>query len=592
MSKIGIAVKLTSEGANDLDVRCGNGEWSQRIRDVRNVMGNFECSEKGKFLTFLSFDNNGCLITIMTPVPMRDGDNDSAYIYVPSALKVDGEQIKSVWEVLKSFLASKKNEDEVNKAIDKTYEDRKYPLRYKPSNPDGKNAYIQLDGLFNINDLFTAHLYHEEYTAYKHVFVLGYDDSMSLKQEENAQFTKISPDEYKKVCILLPPDKKNLHGVTVYYKKGEGQKVEFTTYLQCLEGDKVELVYERSGFQPKTETVEINQTETVEINQNEQKVQGPTGDWQKILKKSDFYVYSSEGKINSFCLVIGGNVVPESTTIPENGLSKVKVRVEAVGYEVYEKENFDLKTLPFKIPLKPKYKTIEKKVSLRNPLGEKVDGKLTYQVQDGHNEEITLPGYHTDPSKKGWLVPDEPKSVEKQKKEQEQMFKPNWCDKMTGSVAKLVLVLLLALVGYCFYALVSTDYHTTSQSQAEAGVSAKDDKAQNGSSDSCPSDSSSVEAAVRCLDNSWTWKRSEMEKYEKLKGLFDNLNSFKFSEVKKVAQGDLKGSDKLKKLVEKIGSLDDQDGEKFTSNGDIKIGEYEKKLDELRCKAGSNTKAK
>ncbi len=540
MREIGIAVKLTSEGANDLDVLCGNGEWSQRIRDVRNVMGNFECSEKGKFLTFLSFDNNGCLITIMTPVPMRDGDNGSAYIYVPSALKVDGEQIKSLWEVLKSYLESKKNEDEVNKAISKTtYEDRKYPLRYKPSNPDGKNAYIQLDGQFNINDLFADPPYHEEYTAYKHVFVLGYDDSMSLKQEGKAQFSSINPYTLKKVGVLIPPDDKTLHGVTVYYKKGEGQEVEFPTYLQCLEGDKFTLIFKRKGFKDRSKlvTIEKHLEKHLEKHPEEQVLKVPDGEWDKCVRKTDFHVFSSESptqEVKVFCLHINGDKVNSSEYIPESKLPKANVEVKADGYEPYKDENFDLKTLPVKISLKPKYKTIEKKVSLRNPLGEKVDGKLTYQVQDGHNEEITLPGYHTDPSKKGWLVPDEPKSVEKQKKEQKQMFKLNWRDMMIGSVATLVLVSLLALVGYCFYAFGPTDYNTTPpQNQAGTDASAKDDKAQNGSSDSCPSDSSSVEAAVRCLDNSWTWKHSEMEKYEKLKGLFDNLNGFKFSEARK-----------------------------------------------------------
>ena len=586
-NKIGIAYKSTHDGAGDLKVLSGDRAWFGHSQEDIDFLALFSNRDK-EFLTFLSFDEKGCTITIATPVSGRCGDNLSAYIYVPSALEVGGDKIKRAWDALKRFLVDQEDNAAVKEVISETYDKCKYPLSCQPSNVDGGNAYVQLDKCFNINDIFKGNLYRKEYAKYKYVFLIEDEEngSMSLTHEWKGQFTSIDPRTFKKVCVLLPPDDKKLHGTTVYYKNDKGQEEKFPRYLHCFVGDKVTLVFKRAGFEDKPISVTIE-------DKKEQTSKEPEGEWLKCVRKTDFHVLSSEPptqEVKDFILLIDGDKVIDSKSIPESKLSKAKVEVKAYGYEPYKNENFDLKNSSFSIKLKPEYKDYKEKVVLVDTLShETLTGEISYRVPKNRDVNFVLRGYRKE---NGCWYFDEPKPDKKQKKEQKKMFKFNWRDVMIGSVATLVLVFFLALVVHFFFGLSFTDKNVTPQCQNNQEAP-NDVETQKTSSSSDVTDLSSAKAAVCYLDKDscWTWKRSEMEKYDKLKGLFDDLNSFRFSKVKEVAQGDLKGSTKLKNLVAKIGTLGDHDGGAFTSDGVIKLKDYEKKLDELH-KAVSATKTK
>lgn len=584
-NKIGIAYKSTHDGAGDLIVLSGDRAWFGHSQEDIDFLALFSNRDK-EFLTFLSFDEKGCTITIATPVSGRCGDNLSAYIYVPSALEVGGDKIKRAWDALKRFLVKQEDKAAVEEVISETYDKCKYPLSYQPSNVDGGNAYVQLNPYFNIRDFLTEYLYQKEYAKYKYVFLIEDEEksSMSLTQEGKDQFTPIDYQKLRKVCVLLPPDDKKLHGATVYYKNDKGQEEKFPRYLQCFDRDKVTLVFKRAGFEDKSISVTIE-------DKKEQTSKEPDGEWLKCVRKTDFHVFSSEPptqEVKGFILLIDGGVVTDSKRIQESKLSKAKVEVKAGGYEPYKNENFDLKNTSFSIKLKPEYKDYKEKVVLVDNLShETLTGEISYRVPKNRDVNFVLRGYRKE---NGCWYFDEPKPDKKQKKEQKKMFKFNWHDVMIGSVATLVLVFFLALVVHFFFGLSFTDKNVTPQNNKEVPNDAGTQKV---SSSSDYTDFSSAKAAICYLDKDscWTWKRSEMEKYDKLKGLFDDLNSFRFSKVKKVAQVDLNGSTKLKNLVAKIGTLGDHDGGAFTSDGVIKLKDYEKKLDELH-KAVSATKTK
>lgn len=575
MNKIGIAIKLTSEGDGSLDVKSGDGDWVKRIRDERNFLDVFKCEGK-KYLTFLSFDENGCLITIMISVPLRTNDNVSAYIYVPSVLEVDNKKIKYAWETLKCFLEDQDGAA-LEKVINETYGNRKYPLCYQPSNVDGGNAYFLLNREVNISDIFRSHLYHQEYTKYKYVFILGYDDSMALKEEEKGKFTLLDPEKLKKSCILLYP-KVNTSNVTVYYKKGnDGLKEEFKKggYLQCLQDDIVTLFYERSGgFNPKTDTVKVTETE--------QTIEEPNGEWQKYVKKTDFHVFSSKDpkqKIEEFCLFVNGNEVRNSVTIPENKLSTANVKVTAVGYCDLSEENYGLKTPPFNISLKPKYIQKEKNMYLCSPTGEeKIYAKVLYELRDGRTDDFAPKGYECRDCKNYVFKEPAPKP--------EHPFKLNWLYVLIGAVAILLLIAILFLalnrsgVFYCAF----PNEQATEQSKSDNGTQKT---AATGESDSGKQkiDYSSAEEAVKYLNGVWTWKKSDMEKYDKLKGLFDGLNFFNLSDLKKKWSTSLK-SERLKNLVGLIENLKSEPDSAFTKGDEIRLKDYEDFLKKLNA---SNT---
>ncbi len=488
-NKIDIAYKSTGNGAGELQEISGGKAWFEHSPSDIDFLDSFSDGDK-EFLTFLSFDENGCLITIVTPQKGRDGDNLSAYIYVPCKLDVDGDKIVNAWKALKLFLVNQDETAKLEEVRRETYVDSKYPLNYQPSDPAGGFAYIQLDPYYNTTDILKNYLYQKEYAKYKYVFLIDKkNDSMSLTQEGKDKFASIDPKTLRKVCILLPPDDKKPHGTTICYIDDKGTEQKFPRYLQCFYGDKIKLLFKRDGFEPKQKDVTIGKDK-------EQKFEEPAGEWKKYVKKTDFHIISSENstqEVKGFCLFINGKEVSDRITIPESKLSKAKVKVTAKGYDDVEKEDYKLVSSPFDdIELKPQYEQVTKKIRLKDTLGNEVDADLEWRVQIGHNKEIIVHGFHL---VNDVFVPDAPKCDTKPKKKQEKMFKLNWLDMMIGSAATLVIVFLLALVGYFFIWHKPTGQNITPINQNNKEISVKDVRTQQNLSSTGSADTSSVEAA-------------------------------------------------------------------------------------------------
>ncbi len=486
-NKIGIAYKSTGNGAGELHEISGGKAWFGHSPSDIDFLDSFSDGDK-EFLTFLSFDENGCLITIVTPQKGRDGDNLSAYIYVPCKLDVDGDKIVNAWEALKRFLVNQDETAKLEEASGETYVDSKYPLSYKPSDPAGGFAYIQLNKYYNTTDILKNHLYQKEYAKYKYVFLIDENnDSMSLTQEGKDKFASIDPKTLQKVCILLPPDDKKPHDATICYIDDKGTEQKFPRYLQCFEGDKIQLFFKRDGFESKQKDVTIKD--------KEQKFEVPAGEWKKYVKKTDFHIISSENstqEVKEFRLIIDGKEVSDRITIPESKLSKVKVKVTAIGYDDFEQENCKLEPPHFDITLKPQYKQVTRKILLKDTSGNKVYANLVWREQIGRKREIIVHGFHLVNDE---FVPDAPKCDTKPKKKQEKMFKLNWLDMMIGSAATLVIVFLLALVGYFFIWHKPTGQNITPINQNNKEISVKDVRTQQNLSSTGSADTSSVEAA-------------------------------------------------------------------------------------------------
>ena len=87
MKKIGIAIKKTSQGSGDATF-FNSGEWRNKVVDIRDILKQVTGFNSEDFLTFMSFDSLGCYITLVRRIGGRDGDNVSAWIFIPNTVKI------------------------------------------------------------------------------------------------------------------------------------------------------------------------------------------------------------------------------------------------------------------------------------------------------------------------------------------------------------------------------------------------------------------------------------------------------------------------------------------------------------------------
>lgn len=588
-NEIGVGTCLTQGGNGSLDVKCGGGAWEKNISDIRNVINDFdydETKDKGKFVMFLSFDFEGCYVTTLSPLPGgRVEDCLTAYIYIPRTLKLGKDNVYNVLKALKDYIL--KGEEKVLKNAVKEAKSVKgdcdCPFRYQQSASNGKFAYIQFTSQFRINDFLTDYLYQPIYTEYQRVYLLDEKESLKLKTECESNFHEIKEGDLKKLCVLLKPEVNS--NVNVSYKKECDQAPSpfAEKYIQCPEGQKVTLTYKREGFKDQERTIIIAKDRV-------QKVEGEylPSNWKKRIDRDSFRVISQQD--NKSCgnqqvdsltsLKVNGMEVPHGGCIyvEEGKLSEAKVEVKAKGYDEY-KGTQNLRKASCEIRLKPKYIQKEKKMYLCSPTGEEeIDAKVLYELQDGRTDDFAPKGYECRDCKNYVFKEPAPKP--------EPLFKLNWLDVLivAGAMLLLIAFLFLALNRFGGFYCAFPNEQATEQPKSENGTQ-KLAAPRVSDSGKQEIDYSSAEEAVKYLNGVWTWKKSDMEKYDKLKGLFDDLNSFNFSDLKKKWSPSLK-SKRLKNLVDIIRKLKSEPDSAFTKGDAIGLKDYEDFLKQLNA---SNT---
>ena len=366
MSKIDIAIKVTSDGAGEPHAVIG-GEWMQNVIDIHPILENFiGLNEEGQVAHILSFTNGGCILTLARLVAGRGGDNVAAWIFIPANADVTGSEVMYVAIQTEKVIAS----SEFNLELLRELCNKEYPE--KPSlslAPTGNRMAFRWYNSTNIDNLLGPNRYQPYYDRYRYILLLDENGHVGLKKdididdltqrymETPSMFLHYSADELRNhfgqdISITFPDGKPFDHPVAV--KKGERILVRFV----------------RDGFCPVD--CSITKTDNLPL------VKWPLPDpgqmiWKKAIDQSYFKFSDDQGRdlpngINPIVIINGRRLGIVPVEIAEPNLSQVKVDVSVKGQYYAPTSLFvDLtQPAPVNICLIRKSSNWTKKVRMRN----------------------------------------------------------------------------------------------------------------------------------------------------------------------------------------------------------------------------------
>lgn len=582
MSKLGLIITRTKDGFGEFYSSGDKQSWASLASDERALLSYFKEGEGNRrFVTFVSFLDEGCLLTVMCRLAGRDSDNMTAWVFIPRMVKLSGLEVNDIWDKVKKCLScgSKKEiEIALGSTFTKEYEDCKYPLVYKKSVSEGDFAQFKDSSTFNIWEFFGM-LYQPDYPRYKYVFILGTEDGLELKDEVEPKFAKLQ--DPRLVCQLLPPDRKFVdslgQGAHVYLSDG----TEFTSIIQKYQDFKGEITIKRPGFNDITSTVTIKE----EVQKLKKEDFGDLS-WFKHINKSQFSIVNKRDNspVTGYDVSVNGKTLGLSgCDLKEDELSRAEVKVTAKGYNEYS-ETSDLRRDLIPIKLAPVYVPKEYKIDLLEEPDKtrKVEAVVTFNVErNRQNAKFFLPGYEL----------KDCKYELSHKKKKETNF--NWRSFLLGAASALVLVALLAGVGYfLFYNGDNSNksQETALQDQAkDKGTSVPQNTTPSSGNGGAKHASTPGQKFDSLIDNyGFNLIKSQMDSIPELEGLYDAFNTFKFDEIRGKWATTLKDSKCFKNLTERIVDQKNYQGE-FSTDGEITIQKYEGKIDELKKKKPQNS---
>ena len=527
MSKIGIAIKITSSGAGQ-PITVNGGEWTRRVIDVMDILKHVPsmASDHSRVIVFASYTEDACLITVARTVSGRPWDNVSGWIHIPSSLDISGREVSSIIsKVTKIISASELPEDsELNAIFSTEYKTKGVSARYEASKRDGKFAKRDTV-IYSLEELLGEYRYQSYYSEYNAVFLTSDIDAVVDAED-------ISSKKLSALITLIPPTTREIQdklGKFVTLRLSSRQV--FNDAILLNKGQTIILIAERDGFEP------ISFMVTAETDG--QVCALPKAVWSKGISAANFDVRSESGKELNGKAKISVNDI-DITTRPylfsENECESAYVVISANGYDTFKSKVRLLGNNRIPIVLDRRIEEFRKKIQLKNG----ATGEISIAGKGINRYESPIKGYV---EKDGYL---------------EYMPGNVWLQRLIGFGVAVMLWLIILFIGWWN----SVEFQTTSDFPWIEAVSkeakraamktqpqyAVDNSHNEGNIDNTtvpqttPTD---LNAAISYLDSNNVWEKSELEKYPDLHGLFDDLNNMDTYKLGYTWIGKLKDSKKF-----------------------------------------------
>ncbi len=516
MEKLGFAIKLANQGASNAIV-CNGGKWISRVVDIREYLKLFD-GLKGtdNTVTFFSFDEGGCLLTLLRAIPGRAGDFLSGWIYIPHNIEVSGEDVENTYRFVKGILSQSNLADqkgEIEGFFAKSYQLKEYPFQYTPSKGDSYG--FRFIGRYSFKEILGENRYQPYYSKYKAVFLLDKNEDVEIVNEEEKHFEDLTGNDIVKTAVILPPAADNLkrlgNGVQILAPNRNIFKAPLIVYL----GSELTFILSREGFEDITFVVSVS---------SDQQTVWPKKDvvWKKKITSSMFSVLdgNNEKIENGLIIKVNGNDVNYGGVIlSEEECKQAKVTISSNDYQAYENVHSLLKE-PCQIVLHRIVKEKGAEIVLSN--GEKALFTIKSQDLPSENSPL-LTGYceysdglyGLDP----WYV---------------------WKQRLYGFATAVITAFLIGLY-LSFDAWHDThefrwgippwEKKTEEQATANTETSNEDNNSNSEQSEPETKDEFSLENAIKYLDENEVWSKPEMDKYPDLVGLYEDLNNFELSRL-------------------------------------------------------------
>lgn len=513
--KLGFAIKVVSAGAGEPLV-FNRSAWVKKVVDVRDYLKLFGGLQgTDNTITFMTFEADGCFLTVLRSISGRDGDSLSGWIYIPNSVVITGEQLVTahsfVCDILKeSNIATRKQDIEDFFSV--SYPDVEMPIQNLPS--QGEKFGVRFIDQQPMNIILDNNRYQPYYANYKCIFLLN--KFTDIKIVVGALFEDLTTQPMKEYAVLKYPTGEELSVLKasegLYFANGD----RFDKSISCEKGTVINLIAKRKGFDDIViSPFVVNQDVTaIPVEQNLI--------WKKTITARDFAIQDSRGTTihNASISIEESNLTPKGVTIKEDSCDKVQFVVSAPDYEPKEGiANFSCDSYVQKVILHRKVKESKGYIKLKN-------GRIAKITLEARGLSV---GYGECPIK-GYTVDPEPY-------ESTTYVLDKWfiCkQRIIGALYALSLCLLIW--GY-FEVDKWLDTVRFDLSWPFVHELVRQKK---------PLD------VISYLDNNAVWEKDSLESYSNSRSLFDELNEFRFDEILKRRNSVLDDSKNLKKIISAI----------------------------------------
>lgn len=400
MNKLGFAINYASDGLTTAKV-CNKGQWTNKVVDIREflkllsglaIVEHGIQTSTGKFVTFISFDDNGCFLTQMKAINGRFGDFLAGWIYIPNTIDATGEEVINTYNYVRNILSQSNLsdlKDDIESFFSKEYPSKEVAAPYVASK--GQLYGVRFLGHYTLKEIVGEHRYQPYYSDYKVVFLLNNEEEVAITKEAASSFRDLTNKDIVKTSILVPPTNASLQAL------GEGTKIhaadgsDFNQPLLVNVGSNVPLVLSRIGFENIKIAVNVTQErQIVDFSNVKIKIK-----WMKKISALMFTVRNRKhDKIEKGVRISvnGTDITYQEDLVSEEDCQHALIKVSAHDYKTFE-ERRNLLTDDLCITLSRKVNSFQTTIELSN--GSK--GEMTIKSKDfSFDNDSPLKGYKFD----------------------------------------------------------------------------------------------------------------------------------------------------------------------------------------------------
>lgn len=506
-NKLGLKIVRINQGYTDLFEINGDQVWTKNVWDIRKDLENIDNLDGSSAVLMLTSVDTGHILTVASLIEGRITDCISAWIYVPASIIIAGKELVEIVDaVKKEILANERNDERLTQLLSKTYESA--PASRITTKSNGEKCayrYYGQGAKYTLSELLKD-MCQSYYKSYKSVFLLDNSSKLKCLQGDNLSDQKV----YSMVVVKSPG---NIDSFVPYI--GEQP---FVGQIYAIEGGTIDIEWRRDGYMPihtkstiapgaKYSVPTPNQYVRV-LNYNYIKV---VDEWSQRVTDYDLYVAKQRISKN------------EDIRISEATLNNVWVEIHAEGFEPIS-SHLNL-TQPVQLKLVKETYAYEFLLPLKNE-------EDYYPIKiSGNRKRKNSPvkGYVTE---NGYVTRNDKNYLR---------FKPFtrkfW---ITCLICSIIVLLLGVCSGYALNDFIggkadNQEVSKLTKENTELKNRIKELEKRNynytpkGATNN--NEDYSLDAAVSYLDNNNKWNRTEMEKFDDLKGLWDALNERLFDDI-------------------------------------------------------------
>lgn len=506
-NKLGLKIVRINQGYTDLFEINGDQVWTKNVWDIRKDLENIDNLDGSSAVLMLTSVDTGHILTVASLIEGRITDCISAWIYVPASINIAGKELVEIVDaVKKEILANERNDERLTQLLSKTYESA--PASRITTKSNGEKCAFRYYGQgakYTLSELLKD-MCQSYYKSYKSVFLLDNSSKLKCLQGDNLSDQKV----YSMVVVKSPG---NIDSFVPYI----GER-PFVGQIYAIEGGTIDIEWRRDGYMPihtkstiapgaKYSVPTPNQYVRV-LNYNYIKV---VDEWSQRVTDYDLYVAKQRISKN------------EDIRISEATLNNVWVKIHAEGFEPIS-GHLNL-TQPVQLKLVKETYAYEFLLPLKNEEG-------YYPIKiSGNSKRKNSPvkGYVTE---NGYVTRNDKNYLR---------FKPFtrkfW---ITCLICSIIVLLLGVCGGYALNDFIggkadNQEVSKLTKENTELKNRIKELEKRNynytpkGATNN--NEDYSLDAAVSYLDNNNKWSRTEMEKFDDLKGLWDALNERLFDDI-------------------------------------------------------------